>query len=257
MGGGRSLGVRTLQWLSMQEEFEVVAVCPVPYELDHKYHGELMKVVEENHLNVCDISEIKNMDVELGLSVNYHKIIGEDILDHCSKGFYNVHHSYNLRLRGRNISTFAILNTLNENVFYHGTTIHKMSPKLDAGSIAASRSVGINEEDTAYSLFKKADNEAFMMIKEWLPRIAFERVFLYEPPEDGVHYYRNSDLPDRRLDTSSMSDTQINTYVRAFDFPGFEPAYLEENGVKIHLVFKSRDVYQHQYNLKDHIYYTN
>lgn len=32
--GGRSLGVKILQWISSQKIFDVVAACPIPYEVD-------------------------------------------------------------------------------------------------------------------------------------------------------------------------------------------------------------------------------
>jgi methionyl-tRNA formyltransferase len=255
--GGRSLGVKTLQWLSGEKRFEVVAVCPVPYENDPEYHDDFMRIIQENEYRNCDIADLKNIEIDLGLSVNYHKIIKEDILCHCSMGFYNIHHSYNLRLRGRNITTHAILNTLDENVFYHGTSLHRMVPKLDAGPIVASSAVNIEECDTAYSLFNKADKAAYELIKEWLPRISEQCVFPYYPASEGIHMYRNADLPDRRIDSETMSSLEINTYVRAFDFPGKEPAFIEKSGKKKHLVCFVRDQYQHEIMVKGHTYFTD
>ena len=110
-----------------------MAVCPVPYDIDPEYHDQLMQVIKENDYYICDIKGFLYLEVDMGLSVNYHRIIDEEILRHCTKGFYNVHHSYNLRLRGRNITTHAILNTVTENIFYHGSTLHLMAPELDSG----------------------------------------------------------------------------------------------------------------------------
>lgn len=256
-GGGRKLGIKTLKWLSEQNNFEIVAVCPVPEEFDAESHNAFINAANEFQWNVCDISELKNMELDIGLSVNYHKIINKDILELCRKGFYNIHHSYNLRLRGRNITTHAILNTLSEQIFYHGTTLHKMVSQLDAGPIAASRPIQINYYDTAFSLFQKADEEALSLIKEWLPRIAFQEVFLYEPPKEGVHCYRNADLPDRAIDMERMSKEEIDTFIRAFDFPGKEPAFLEAGGEKIHLVYYARGSYRYEYVVKGKTYYTD
>ena len=253
-GGGRSLEVQVLQWLSSQEEFEVVAVCPVPYDDDPEYNGQLMSVINANNYTVCDVQGLLEYDIDIGLSVNYHRIIKEDILRHCHKGFYNIHHSYNLRLRGRNITTHAILNTLDENIFYHGTTLHMMVPELDAGGIIASCSISIEETDTAYSLFRKTDEMAFQMIKEWLPRIAFETVFPYEPPKGRVHSYRNFELPERRVE-ESMSLERVDAYIRAFDYPGKEPAFILKGDKRIHLVYNARDQYQKKFEALGKTYY--
>ena len=254
--GGRMLGAKTLKWLCEQEYFDVIAVCLIPSEFDADYHKILLEYVNKHKLNVCDISELKNMEIDIGLSVNFHKIICPEILDHCKKGFYNVHHSYNLRLRGRNITTHAILNTLSEEIFYHGTTLHKMVAELDAGPIVASHAIGIEKEDTAYSLFCKADKAALSLIKEWLPRIAFQDIFPYQPPVDGIHMYKAADMPKRILYTDYMDSKTINTYIRAFDFKGNEPAYIQLEGKKLHLVFYPRDQYQYGYQIKGHMYYS-
>lgn len=228
----------------------------MPYDADKEYHDKMMQIISENHYRVCEMSGIKNLDIDMGLSVNYHKIIGEDILCHCKKGFYNIHHSYNLRLRGRNITTHAILNTLNENICYHGTCLHRMISKLDAGPIIASRAVSIEEDDTAYSLFQKADMAAFEMAKEWLPRIAFQEVMPYNPPEAGIHNYRDRELPDRSIDLSIVTGKELSVWVRAFDYPGKEPAFFYEDGCKKHLVFRRRDSYVHERRINGDLYFT-
>lgn len=254
--GGRSLGVRTLKWLVLQKIFEVIAVCPVPRDSDPEYFDQMIAVINENGLKKCDIQELMSVEVDIGLSVNYHRIIREEILRHCKKGFYNVHHSYNLRLRGRNITTHVLLNTLDENVYYHGTTLHLMVPELDAGGIVASEAVNIEKDDTAYSLFAKTDEKAFDMITEWFPRVAGEKVFLYMPPQEGIHCYKNADLPDREI-KEYMSDQEMDVLVRAFDFPGKEPAYIQKDKKKVHVVSASRDQFVNKLVIHDRIYYTD
>lgn len=196
------------------------------------------------------------LDIDIGLSVNYHKIIREEVLCHCRKGFYNVHHSYNMRLRGRNITTHVLLNSLKENIYYHGTSLHRMVPKLDAGPIVASSSIEIEDTDTAYTLFKRTDDLAFELLKEWMPRIATQNVFPYYPSDECVHDYKNADLPDKRIDIESMTPDEIDIYVRAFDFPGKEPAFTVQNGDRKHMVLYPRDEYQTPVTIGGRIYYT-
>lgn len=234
-----------------------MAVCPIPEEYDSDCAAEMRQVICENRLRECTIKEIIKETVDLGLSVNYHRIIPDDILKQCKKGFYNVHHSYNLRLKGRNITTHAILNSRKEGIYYHGTTLHKMVPELDAGPIVVSYACDINDEDTAYTLFQKVDKLALEMIKEWFPRIALQKVYLYPAPKEGTHSYKEKDLPSKEIPVNLLSAEEIYDYVRAFDFIGKEPAYIINDGVKNRIVLRERDSYRKEIEIKGFHYYSD
>ena len=256
-GGGRKLGIEVLKWLCTLEWLQITAVCPVPFEFDMDFADELQKVIKENHLKSCVFEDLKGMKFDIGLSVNYHAIIPDEILQICEKGFYNIHHSYNLSLRGRNTTTHAILNTKKEGVYYHGTTLHKMISQLDAGPVVASTACEIDDNDTAYSLFCKVDALALQIIKEWIPRLAYQTVYPYQPPKEGIHYYKNKDLPSKEIQIDLLEGDVIYDYVRAFDFPGKEPAYVMKNGVKRNLVLHKRPGFTKKIEIKNCIYYTD
>lgn len=246
-----------MKWLCMLKWVEIVTVCPIPEEFDADAAGEMRRIMKDNNLREGTIESVRGMEFDIGLSVNYHKIIPEDILLTCKKGFYNVHHSYNLRLRGRNITTHAILNYRKEGISYHGTTLHKMVPKLDAGPVVASAACEIEYTDTAYTLFQKADALALQLVREWFPRIACQTVYPYQPCDEGVHYYRNKDLPPKEIPMELLDSEEIYDYVRAFDFMGKEPAYVIINGLKRNLVLRERGGYREIIEVKGHCYYTD
>lgn len=254
--GGRKLGKEVLEWLCKQEYINVIGVCLLPESFDPDYYLALKLISETYQLPELNMTDLSNVDFDIGLSVNYNRIIGEETLNKCRNGFFNIHHSYNLRLRGRNITTHAILNSKEENIFYHGSTLHKMVPKLDAGPIVATKACSIEEDDTAYSLFLKADKIAFELVCEWIPRIIKEKVFMYAPPTEGIHYYRNKDLPSKAIDILKIDSIQLYDYVRAFDFSGYEPAYFYLGQNKIHLTINERDEFRTKINIKGRIYYT-
>ena len=256
-GGGRGLGAEILKWLVGLEWVDIASVCPIPEELDGCYAKEIRQIIHENHLKESTIEEIAEEKFDLGLSVNYHKIIPAHILENCQKGFFNVHHSYNLRLKGRNITTHAILNSRKEEIYYHGTTLHKMVPELDAGPIVASYACSIEEDDTAFSLFQKVDRLAFEMVKEWFPRIALQKVYLYPVPEEGIHSYRERDLPPKEIPIDILSAEEIYDYVRAFDFTGKEPAYIIKDSKKKRIVLKEREGFREKTEIKGRCYYSD
>lgn len=241
--GSRDLGYRALKWLLEDGRFIVLGVSFALDLSDRFSEKRLLSLVEEYQLNVISQGEIKDIEFDIGISVNHHKVLGKSILELAPRGFWNIHHSYNLRLKGRNITTHAILNAKAEHIQYHGTSLHLMVPELDSGGIAASSSVKIEEEDTAYSLFMKVDDAAFELFKEWIPRIAFEKVYPYEPPNEGIMIFKDKDLPSKEV-PNNLLDNDKYDYVRAFDFPKYEPAYIIENGKKIELVVKERENYR-------------
>ena len=254
--GGRDLGVHVLDWLCQCNWAEIVGVYPLPYDFDPNYAPKMEEIIKKNNLAIVALEDLKNIDFDIGLSVNFHKILKKDVLNLAKDGFYNVHHSYNLRLRGRNITTQAILNIKKTGFNYHGTTLHKIVPALDCGPIVASYACDISKDDTAYTLFKKVDSLAFDMIKTWLPRVARKSVILYETPSEGYFNFKNKDLPSKCIDIDNLQDDEIYDNVRAFDFPGYDPAYIERKGVIIPLVIKERDNYIHPIEIGSNVFYT-
>lgn len=241
--GSRDLGYKALKSLIEDDRFMIVGVGVGPDSEYRNSENDLNSLIKKYKLNIINESDLDNTDFEVGISVNYHKIIKKSVLDLASRGFWNIHHSYNLRLRGRNITTHAILNSKKDQIYYHGTSLHQMVPELDSGPIVASRSVKIESDDTAYTLFTKVDKIALELFKEWIPRIAFEKVYPYDAPNEGVRMFRAKDLPSKEI-PRNLTDDEIYDYVRAFDFPGHEPAFMYADGEKVELVVNERENYR-------------
>lgn len=254
--GGRDLGVRVFAWLNTCDWADIIGVVPLNQKFDPDFYDEMCRLIKKYNVPVISIEDLSNLSYDIGLSVNFNKIIKPEVLEKPTKGFFNVHHSYNLRLRGRNIATQAILNSRVSGYYYHGTTLHKMVSELDAGPIVASRACDIKKNDTAYTLFKRVDKLAYELIKEWMPRIALQNIATYETPTKDVYLFKNKDLPDKEVKLD-MDDDAFYDFVRAFDFPGKEPAYYLDNKQIVPLVIIPREnEYESKIILKKHVYYT-
>lgn len=245
----RRLGYQILRWLvDNSHQFEIAAVCLSESNAPITYNTEIRAFLIEHNISEIRLCEIGDLEYEVGLSVNYDRIIEKDYLDRAAKGFWNLHHSYNMRLRGRNITTYAILTAKDTNIYYHGTSLHRMIPALDAGPIVASKATTIRDEDSAYTLFCRVDDLAYELITEWFPRICFETVYPYEAPYDGVMMYKSKELVSREI-LDIYDDEKVYDIIRAFDFPGFEPAYqnINQGGVVIkkQYVINSREDFVH------------
>ena len=255
--GGRELGVKVFAWLNTCEWADVIGIVPLSRDFDPDYYDEMLRLIEQYHTPVYMIDELSELKYDIGLSVNFNRIIKPEVLEKPTIGFYNVHHSYNLRLKGRNIATQAILNSRVSGYYYHGTTLHRIVPELDAGPIVASRACDIKKNDTAYTLFKRVDGLAYELIQEWMPRVALQSIATYETPTKDVYSFKNRDLPDKQLNME-LDDEVFYDYVRAFDYPGKDPAFFVNNeGNVVPLVLIPRkNEYESKILIKNHEFYT-
>ena len=128
------------------------------------------------------------------------------------KGFYGVNH--------------AILN--GDSTF--GATLHWMTNELDGGDIVAKPMFPITPEDTALTLYRKAESKALDAYEVFLDRLVDGAPISRTPQlEPGRMFGRNSLDGLQRIDDPN-DDAEVRLKVRAFHFPPFKGAYIEENG---------------------------
>jgi methionyl-tRNA formyltransferase len=125
----------------------------------------------------------------------YGLLIPEALLDRAL--WLNVHPSLLPRWRGAAPVERAILAGDAET----GVTIHRTTPELDAGPIAAQRSFPIGTEDDAGSLFERAAGLAAELLDDVLPEPSFR-----PQPEDGITYAEKLTTADRELDLARPDD---------------------------------------------------
>ena len=228
--GSRPLGKAVLQFLLSQSDVDVIGML-----VRSRTPGDYWKE-DPRDLDVRifkDEAEMLPETFDLGISVNYWKILKEPVLSHPALGFVNVHHSYNLRLRGRICTTHAIVRARQDNVWHHGSTLHYMANQLDAGQIIASCACPILESDTALTLFQRVEAVSFEMLTEWLPRLWRERVIPYDPPSE-FHEWKSTAVSDKEVNIESDA-LEVYDKVRAFDFPPLEAPYTYMEGRKVYL----------------------
>jgi methionyl-tRNA formyltransferase len=84
-------------------------------------------------------------------------------------------------------------------------TIHRTTPELDAGPIAAQRPFPIGPEDDAGAVFAQAAEVAVELLDEVLAGPSFE-----PQPEEGVTYAQKLGPADRVLDWSHPPEESLN-----------------------------------------------
>jgi methionyl-tRNA formyltransferase len=86
-----------------------------------------------------------------------------------------------------------------------GVTIHRTTPELDAGPIAAQRAFPIEPEDDAGAVYAKAAPLAAELLGEVLPEPSFQ-----PQPDEGATYAEKITAADRELDWSRPAEEVVN-----------------------------------------------
>ncbi|MEX0673876.1 MAG: methionyl-tRNA formyltransferase [Gaiellaceae bacterium] len=133
----------------------------------------------------------------------YGVLIPTPLLDRAL--WLNVHPSLLPRWRGAAPVERAIMAGDAET----GVTIHRTTPELDAGPIAAQRAFPIGPEDDAGAVYAKAAALAVELLDEVLPEPSFR-----PQPEEGATYAEKITAADRELDWSRPAE-EIVRKVRA------------------------------------------
>lgn len=111
--------------------------------------------------------KITEIAPDIIFSFYYRNMISPEILKIPPLGGYNLHGSYLPAYRGRCPVNWVII----RGEEFTGVTLHEMVEKPDAGPIVAQRKIGIAPDDTAFTLFKKLEDEAGALLDDILVRI--------------------------------------------------------------------------------------
>lgn len=255
--GSRPLGYFALEQLKSIKGIEIVGAVVKPPSVKSWWKEDPFYL---NDSNVISHQDLQRIDFDFGISINYWKIIEPSIISKPRMGFVNIHHSYMLSLRGRDMTTHALLNARQNNRWYHGTTFHYTDDGLDTGPIIATESCRITEYDTAWTLFNKVESLARRVLKIWIPRTLESNPPISMPQAQQPLNLR-SDISAKHISDIFSDPLRSYDVVRAYDFNGFfEPAstmigknlvYLTTNsalGNKVLLsIDKKRNIYNYKY----------
>ena len=169
-----------------------------------------------------------SLDPDIIIVAAYGKILPKSIIDLPQYGCVNVHASLLPKYRGAAPIQWAVLNGEKET----GVTIMQMNEGLDTGDILIQKSIPINDDDTAESMFDKLAELGAAMMRDALPLI--ERGDLTPiPQDDALSTY--SPMIDKSLcDIDwSMSADQVHNRVRGlYSWPIAQTVY---NGKKLRI----------------------
>ena len=166
---------------------------------------------------------------ELIVVAAFGQILRKDVLELPHYGSINVHASLLPRWRGAAPINAAILHGDEET----GVTIMQMDVGLDTGPMLSQRSIRLNREDTAGSVFDRLSTLGADLLLETLPDYLAGKLTPVPQPEEGVTYAPMLKKEEGRLDFSH-DVLELERRVRAFNpWPG---AFMEFDGalLKVH-----------------------
>ncbi|HEY9527670.1 MAG TPA: methionyl-tRNA formyltransferase [Anaerolineales bacterium] len=175
------------------------------------------------------MEQLRAWTPELIVVAAFGQILRKDVLELPRYGSINVHASLLPRWRGAAPINAAVLHGDEET----GVTIMQMDVGLDTGPMLSQRSMRLNREDTAGSVFERLSTLGADLLLETLPDYLTGKLTPVPQPDEGVTYAPMLKKEEGRLDFS-QDVYELERRVRAFNpWPG---AFMEFDGalLKIH-----------------------
>jgi len=221
--GYHNIGCRCLEYLIGKNE-NVVAVFTHkdnPYE--NVFFDSMAEVARSANI-LCYTPEninypewvalIKELAPDIIFSFYYRNMISREILSIPRLGAINLHGSLLPQYRGRCPVNWVLVNGENET----GVTLHYMVDKPDAGDVIARGKIPILFNDTAYTLHRKIEKEAVVVLgKVWslIKEGRNERI----AQDLSVGSYYGGRNPDDGKINWTLSNLEIYNLVRAVTHP--------------------------------------
>ncbi len=130
-------------------------------ELAVKYN---IPVFQYEKIRKDDVTTLLDIDADIIVTCAYGQIIGENILFAKKFGVINLHGSILPKYRGSSPIQWSLINGEKET----GVTVLKSGVGLDDGDILMSRTVAIEDEDNALTLFEKLSKLSAEIVVEAL-----------------------------------------------------------------------------------------
>ena len=232
--GSKDLGyecLRSLFFLKDELQINIVAV------LTNKKRS--YKVIE--FCNNNDLTLLVGLDnyleleeVDIAISVQYHKILKIEHINKAREITINLHMAPLPEYRGCNQFSYAIIN--NDKEF--GTTIHRLEEGIDSGAILFEKRFQIPQNCWVSELYDITYHKSIELFKVSIPKIIAvdyklkpQKNYLNER-STSLHYRR--EIEDLKCIDLQWTKEKIERYIRASYMPGFEPPYFLINNEKIY-----------------------
>lgn len=188
-----------------------------------------MAFIDNRERNEDAIVElVRDHAIDTIISVQHSWILPARILDAVKGRAFNLHNAKLPDYKGYNACNHALLNR--DKTFT--STIHWMVPQVDAGSLAFEETFPIEEDETAFSLYRKAEQAGIRAFGRLVKSLAAKQEIPATPMLGSGTFHARSSIDELRRIANPADPDEVSLKARAFHFPPFEPAYVLEGGRK-------------------------
>ena len=177
---------------------------------------------------------IKNIEVDIIVSINYLFLIEKDIIQHSKQLTFNIHGSLLPKYRGRTPHVWSIINNEKET----GITAHVIDEGCDTGDIISQIKIPINEIETGAEILNKFKLEYYNLILGIFKQLNSGKLELIKQDEQLATYFGKRTPEDGRINWNWQKD-RIKNWVRAQAYP-YPGAFSYVNNQKL-IIDKVKD----------------
>lgn len=179
-----------------------------------------IRVESRSYKDLDFIASILEFKPDYIFSFYGRRIFPASVLAAAQKFSINLHPSMLPDYKGCFSCPWAIIN----NEKYTGITIHKMVESVDAGDILYQEMVGVDQHETAYSLYNKMIGSFVRVFDEFFDRLVAGNISPIKMIGTGRYYSRA--VPYNGVIDPAWPDSKIESFIRAMHFPPHPGALL-------------------------------
>lgn len=193
--------------------------------------SNIYRLAQEQSLVILDNLDglLSHEEVDYLISVQYHEILSDAHLKRAKKDAFNLHMAPLPEYRGCNQFSFAIANRARE----FGTTLHRMSTKIDDGDILFERRFAIGPTIAVRDLYEQTESESKKLFDQSIYKLIHGH---YRPIPQSEFYssrqqgfYLRRDINKLNIIDVHWPAHRIDRHIRATYFPPHPGPYFKVN----------------------------
>lgn len=217
---------------------KIIAIVPERRKNEVKWYDDIEEVAKEYHVPIVLEEDLKKIDFDILLCIDYHHILKKEIFSLAKIGCFNIHGSLLPKYRGVAPYIRAVCNGEKE----VGVTLHEIDEGVDTGDIVTQRIFKVDEFDTINDVIINYTKLGLECFKEFLNNIRYDDVkntYLYpkkkQPKGEEWQNWNYEKEGELSLDGSAR---EFFNKVRMLNYP-FPRAFVrKKNGNKLYVILE-------------------
>lgn len=222
IAGKNDIAVNVLQYLinyqKLNKDLKIACVLNKTETGQNNWQKSLKWYCEKYNIDIVSLNEIYNTKNMVFLSLEFDQIVKPELF--TTTKLYNIHFALLPKYKGMYTSIWPVYN--GESVT--GVTLHFIDKGIDTGDIIEQEKILINENDTAYDIYKKYIQVGTSLVIKNIPDIIKDNIKNRKKQPSVISSYYSKDSIDFNnlfLDCRKTA-WQIKRQVKAFCFRPYQ-----------------------------------